>query len=906
MISYHIPEGVRPIASSRPILSTAQNGKVALDEAMLELWRFADRRTLEDILANFHSPQATEYHIRTALACLAEAGLLERFADEDSSKIPEPSTLVSGNLVSVIILVYNGIDWLIECIPSLLRQTYTPIEVIIVDNASPKPCVDWVQSNYPQVKVLHLTEPHTIPAANNRGVALAQGQYYLLLNQDTILEPDAISEMVSVMESDPRCVAAAPKLRLLWAPKFLNGLGNRVESYSWGTDTGIGHLDLGQFDGWHELPSACTAAALFSKPGWNAVGPMDEKFPMYYDDPEWCYRARLYGYKILAAPKAVVYHAFGGRVPSGEPERLSPQKLGNALIGRLSFVFKLLYQYRSKFLRNYLLEDWLNFWYALTRGDYPGAKAYIRAEFKVLFSLLDLRRRHRLVQAQRVIPDQALFALQQGYPPPLMWNNLPELTWHLIETYYYSIIKAGDTIPMPEFSDYSPRPRLLIVSNDIIDNKMGGPGIRYLEMSRCLSHDIDVTLAVPQETTLQVPGIHLVRYWEDRPASLQVLVQNHDIALISGYMPLKFPFLAHTQTHLVVDLYDPFFLENLYYYLDQPIQVQETHNHLAIDMTNRLARLGDFFICGTERQRDFWLGLLAASARINPQTFANDPSLRKTIDVVGIGFPEREPQPHPVLRGVHPMVSQDAKIVLWGGGIWNWLDPLTLVNAWPKVISHHPDARLVFLGTRYPNPLVPDHKMALETVELAEKLGEKDKTILFIEWLPYADHEALLCEADIGVTFQPDHIETRYSIRSRVVTYFWTHLPSLISDGDITADWVRQYRVGRVVNPGDVEAVAKALVEMLAVNKEEWMPNFEPMREQFIWPNVVIPLRNYCLNAAYAPDRMQRAFNMPSPITVTPKKRNPFQHAIAIARQEGLGAMFRRTVRHMIWLMNRS
>ena len=116
------------------------------------------------------------------------------------SKIPEPSTLVSGNLVSVIILVYNGIDWLIECIPSLLRQTYTPIEVIIVDNASPKPCVDWVQSNYPQVKVLHLTEPHTIPAANNRGVALAQGQYYLLLNQDTILEPNAISEMVSVME----------------------------------------------------------------------------------------------------------------------------------------------------------------------------------------------------------------------------------------------------------------------------------------------------------------------------------------------------------------------------------------------------------------------------------------------------------------------------------------------------------------------------------------------------------------------------------------------------------------------------------------------------------------------------------------------------------------------------------
>ena len=255
---------------------------------------------------------------------------------------------------------------------------------------------------------------------------------------------------------------------------------------------------------------------------------------------------------------------------------------------------------------------------------------------------------------------------------------------------------------MPEFSNYSQRPRLLIVSNDIIDDKMGGPGIRYLEMSRSLSKDIDVTLAVPQESMLKVPGVHLVRYWEDRPTSLQVLVENHDIALISGYMPLKFPFLAQTQTHLVVDLYDPFFLENLYYYLDQPMEVQETHNHLAIDVTNRLARLGDFFICGTERQRDFWLGLLAASARINPQTFVNDPSLRKTIDVVGIGFPERQPQSHPVLRGVHPMIPQDAKIVLWGGGIWNWLDPLTLVKAWPEVVSRHPECKIGLF--RHPLP----------------------------------------------------------------------------------------------------------------------------------------------------------------------------------------------------------
>jgi hypothetical protein len=98
---------------------------------------------------------------------------------------------------------------------------------------------------------------------------------------------------------------------------------------------------------------------------------------------------------------------------------------------------------------------------------------------------------------------------------------------------------------MPEFEMI--RPHLLIVSNDVVDTKMAGPGMRYLEMARVLSNDLDVTLAIPSETTLQVPGVCLVRYWEERPGSLQVLVENSDVALVSGYMVEKFPFLQDTQ-----------------------------------------------------------------------------------------------------------------------------------------------------------------------------------------------------------------------------------------------------------------------------------------------------------------------------------------------------------------------
>ncbi len=103
--------------------------------------------------------------------------------------------------------------------------------------------------------------------------------------------------------------------------------------------------------------------------------------------------------------------------------------------------------------------------------------------------------------------------------------------------------------------------------------------------------------------------------------------------------------------------------------------------------------MGDYFLCGNERQRDYWLGILTANGRINPRTFNQDPTLLSLIDIVGVGIPDREPVhtdglcPRPLLRGIHPIIPDDAKIVLWGGGIWNWLDPLTLINAWPQVLE---------------------------------------------------------------------------------------------------------------------------------------------------------------------------------------------------------------------------
>jgi GT2 family glycosyltransferase len=898
MIDYRIPEGVEASTlHNRFILSTPQGGRVAVDALLLSLWKYADGRPLHEILTHFRAEGTTSVTIRAGLACLTEAGLLGR----DRESVARPFKQMAGPLVSVVVVAYNSRQWLDECFSSLFSQTYTPLEIIVVDNASSDGSADWVKIHYPLVKLLHLDKAQSFAGATNRGIAAAQGEYFLLLNPDVRLERDAVAQMVEVVRADPHCAAAGAKLKFLWAPAFLNGMGNRVGPSSWGEDNAWGHLDLGQFDDWKELPSACYAATLIPRAAWERVGPADEDFQMYYEDSEWSYRARLLGLKIRAAPKAVVYHAFGGRTPTGEADHLSPSKLRNVVYGRLRFAIKLIDKYLYRFLWNYLWEDWSNLTHSLIRMDWATANAYLEGWSDLFRDLPSLRSKRRSLKARRTISDETLLDLQRNIPMTLAWHGLPELNWQLIQHHYLPLIRSGRTRPMPEFERSLRPPHLLIVSHDIVDVKMAGPGMRYLEMARALSADLDVTLAIPSETSIDAQGLRLVRYREDRPGSLEVLVENSDIALVSGYLVEKFPFLESTRTRLVVDLYDPLVLENLHYCLQEPFEAREGLNEKTISVTNRLAKIGDFYICGNERQRDYWMGVLTANGRVNPRNFNHDPTFYSLIDIVGIGFPSRSPMHHPILRGIHPQIPPESRIVLWGGGIWNWLDPLTLIKAWPQVISKNPEARLLFLGTRHPNPLVPPHEMAERAQSLAGEIGEKNRSILFFEWLSYEDREALLCESDIGVSLHPIHIETRYSARTRVLDYFWARLPVLVTEGDVTSEWVRQFGLGKVVQPFDVDGVAQSLNTLLNQHKSAWAASFEPLQETLCWSQVVKPLLRFCLEGGYASDRHRRDTRVVASAVV------PAPSLLTLAwrvwRSEGTKALSQRTWQYIRWRM---
>jgi GT2 family glycosyltransferase len=907
-LRYQHPPGVQvEHLAGRTLLTTTQGGKVTVDERMAAVWQAAHQHTLDEVLqalADGHTPADA---LRAALACLAEAGLLQRegVAQPPKANIelaPQPA------LVSVVIVGYKSREWLDECIPSLRAQSHQALEIIFVENGPPDGSREYLAEHAPEVVFLALPPGSSLAKAMNAGAFRATGDFILQLNPDVRLEPDAIAQMVAVAQGAPQVAAVGCKLKFWWAPAFLNGLGNHVGPFSWGSDNALGHLDLGQFDSWRELPSACFAATLITRAAWQAVGPIDEGFPMYYEDSEWCYRARLLGWHVLAAPQAVVYHAFGGRVPTGHEEGLTPFKLRNVVYGRMRFTHKIPAEMFNRFARTYRAEDWANVTHALLRGQWDTVRAYGQAWADLRRQKADFAALRGDLQRRRVIDDAALFGLQHDLPMTHAWRGLPELTWDLTLHHYLPLIRTQRTRPMPEFDPAQRRPHLLIISNDVIAAHMAGPGMRYLEMALALKDEIDVTLAAPAVSDLRIPGLNVVFYAENNPAGLQVLVENCDVALISGYMVEKFPFLLTTPTRLVVDLYDPFILENLHYYLNEPMGNQQAINAQAVAITNRLLQIGDFFLCGNLRQRDLWLGALAANGRVNPQTFADDTRLQKLIDVVGVGFPAQPPHAEkPILRGVHPLIPADARIVLWGGGIWNWLDPLTLVRAWPAVLAQHPEARLVFLGTRHPNPDVPRHEIVDKTIALAEQIGEKDKSILFIEWVAYHERQSLLLEADVGVTLHPVHVETRYSARTRILDYFWARLPVLITEGDMSGEWVQEYGLGGIAPEGDAAGVAAALNALLDQPKAAFAAAFEPLMARFAWPVVVQPLLHYCRTGKLAPDRLDRRapVDAASPAGPSPLERSRLVRALYIWRTEGTRAVLHRVWRYVQWRMAR-
>src|SRR3989454_10948858 len=242
-------------------------------------------------------------------------------------------------LASVIILNYNGEKYISQCVKSVLKSDYDNFELIIVDNNSSDHSLDIVEREFSdnRIKVIKSDKNLGFAGGNNFGAEHATGKYFILLNIDTIVDPQWLSELVSVMELDDTIGAAQPKLLSLDDKTVFDSAGDYLDffgnSFRRGGDWY--EKDKGQYDSVHEIFSARGAAMITRKEIVEKIGLFDNDYFLDFEDIDFCWRLRLFGFRVVFVPSAIVYHK--GRGVSSENQDM---RSFNALKNRFMTMVK--------------------------------------------------------------------------------------------------------------------------------------------------------------------------------------------------------------------------------------------------------------------------------------------------------------------------------------------------------------------------------------------------------------------------------------------------------------------------------------------------------------------------------------------------------------------------------------
>lgn len=356
--------------------------------------------------------------------------------------------------------------------------------------------------------------------------------------------------------------------------------------------------------------------------------------------------------------------------------------------------------------------------------------------------------------------------------------------------------------------------KILLICSDVVGTKMSGPAIRYVEMAKALAAANDVVLVAPGAKGSDGAPYRIL---PDASDVVRSEASRADLVVFQGDGLKRFPFLKRAGAVLVADLYCPIPLEYHQSSAGVPAAVRvQTSVYLGRLVAEQLC-IADHFICASEKQRDFWLGGLALAGRINGMRWGDTSraNLDRLVSLVPFGMAGQPPiRTGPGLREHFGIPAEDF-VAVWGGGIYQWFDPLTPIRAVHRVVAQGHRVHLVFMGVGHPNPDFHEHDMCAQAIALAGELGLSERFVHFnLGWVDYELRQNYLLQADVGVSAHFDNPETRFAFRTRMLDYLWCGLPILATRGDVFADDVAEHGLGTVVDYENVEGWCCALLRL--------------------------------------------------------------------------------------------
>lgn len=390
--------------------------------------------------------------------------------------------------------------------------------------------------------------------------------------------------------------------------------------------------------------------------------------------------------------------------------------------------------------------------------------------------------------------------------------------------------------------------RLALVCSEPIRERMAGIGIRYLELARRLPGFGVETVLLSPGTVEDAVALGLPRACVRPLVRGGVAAACHDCAAVLAQGQWANDVVLEVERlPLAVDLYDPWLIENLHYTATLGLDpYRNDHASWVLQMSR-----GDFFLCSSEEQRQFYLGFLACLGRLNPERVAADPDLRTLVDVVPFGVPDVLPSHRPYL----PARAAGERRLLFGG-LYDWYDPQTLLEALARL--DRPGVRLLLI--RSPNAGATPQRLLGEVEAWARDRGWWGTRVEALDWVPSDRRYDLLRDVDVLVAPHHPTLETRLSLRTRFLDAFAAGCPVIATEGGAASGRIRESGAGWTVPAHDAGALADALRVALD-QPEERARRAERARSlasDFAWDKALAPL----LRFARAPwrDATKQAF----------------------------------------------
>jgi GT2 family glycosyltransferase len=326
-----------------------------------------------------------------------------------------------ADAITVIILNWNGKKFLPECLESVRKQTYPGLSVTVVDNASTDGSVEFLRERYPEVRLVLNDKNLGFAGGNNSGIRECKTPYLVILNNDTDLHPDCISELKNAMDRDLRIGACASRIMLKFEEDRLDAAG--ISVCADGLALGRGRMEpSARYQKEEEVFFASDCCTLYRKDMLDQIGHYDEDFFAYADETDLGWRARARRWKCVYVPTAVINHHHSGSSGSVSPFKVYLVERNRICVAVKNFPIPLLLAGIPYTLQRYFWQAYGALFKKGRAGEFTGefssvqlALVLLKAYWGALALLPRMLAKRRRIRSTCEIPDGEYFGLLRRY-----------------------------------------------------------------------------------------------------------------------------------------------------------------------------------------------------------------------------------------------------------------------------------------------------------------------------------------------------------------------------------------------------------------------------------------------------------------------------------------------------------